>query len=108
MFPDETGNISDTNHIQRLWNSFRKQHGIKKCFQNFGAVALGCAVVIFANQCQTILQHFVVGAIQAVPDLKQSFITAIAVVDTFFLSYAFITYVFAYFGKNTKVQDMEK
>ena len=29
MFPDETGNISDTNHIQRLWNSFRKQHGIK-------------------------------------------------------------------------------
>lgn len=28
LFPDEHGNITDTNHLQRLWNSYRKQHKI--------------------------------------------------------------------------------
>lgn len=65
-----------------------------------GALLAGkiCTTVLFLSLIILVLM----------PDLKQSFITAIAVVDTFFLSYAFITYVFAYFGKNTKVQDMEK
>ena len=29
LFPDERGGMSDTNHIQRLWNSYRKQHSIQ-------------------------------------------------------------------------------
>ncbi len=28
LFPDERGGMSDTNHIQRLWDSYRRQHGI--------------------------------------------------------------------------------
>lgn len=65
-----------------------------------GALLAGkiCTTVLFVSLIILVLM----------PDLKQSFITVIAVVDTIFLSYAFITYVFAYFGKNTKVQDMEK
>ena len=29
LFPDESGNVTDTNHLQRLWNSYRRQHGIQ-------------------------------------------------------------------------------
>lgn len=42
------------------------------------------------------------------PDLDESIINAIALIDTGFLTWSFISYILAYFGKNTKVQDLEK
>lgn len=42
-----------------------------------------------------------------IPTLSIRIITVIATIDLLFLSYSFITYIFAYYGKNTKVQDME-
>ena len=42
------------------------------------------------------------------PDLRPEIVNTIALMDTAFLSYSFVTYVFAYFGKNVKVQDMEE
>lgn len=41
------------------------------------------------------------------PNLSQTFVTSVAFIDLLFLSYSFITYIFAYFGKHTKVQDMD-
>lgn len=42
------------------------------------------------------------------PNLKQEIVNTIAIIDTAFLSLAFISYVFAYYGKNAKVQDLEQ
>ena len=42
------------------------------------------------------------------PDLRPEIVNTIALMDTAFLSYSFVAYVFAYFGKNVKVQDMEE
>lgn len=65
-----------------------------------GALLAGkvCTTVLFISLIVLVLM----------PDLNQAVITTIAVVDTIFLSYAFITYIFAYFGKNRKIQDMER
>lgn len=42
-----------------------------------------------------------------IPTLSVKIITLIATIDLLFLSYAFVSYIFAYYGRNTKVQDME-
>lgn len=42
-----------------------------------------------------------------IPDLDETVVNVIAAVDFVFLTYAFISYIFAYFGKNAKVQDMD-
>ena len=65
-----------------------------------GALLAGkvCTTVLFLSLIVLVL----------LPDLRPEIVNAIALMDTAFLSYSFVTYVFAYFGKNVKVQDMEE
>ena len=46
-------------------------------------------------------------ALVFLPNLKEKIVDIIAVVDTMFLFYAFIHYYFAYFGKHTKIQNLD-
>lgn len=64
-----------------------------------GALLAGkvCTTVFFISLILLVLM----------PNLSQTFVTVVAFTDLLFLSYSFITYIFAYFGKHTKVQDME-
>ena len=64
-----------------------------------GALPAGkvCTTVLFISL--TVLVFF--------PEMKQEFVDLIAIIDTVFLAYAFIHYIFAYFGKNTKVQSLD-
>ena len=65
-----------------------------------GALMAGkiCTTVLFLSLIILVLM----------PDLKQEIVNAIALTDTVFLSYSFVNYIFAYFGKNAKVQDMDE
>lgn len=65
-----------------------------------GALMAGkvCTTVLFVSLIVLVLM----------PDLKSWIVVLIATVDFAFLSFAFVTYIFAYFGKNTKVQDLEE
>ena len=65
-----------------------------------GALMAGkvCTTVLFLSLIVLVLM----------PDLKSWIVVLIATVDFAFLSFAFVTYIFAYFGKNTKVQDLEE
>lgn len=64
-----------------------------------GALPAGkvCTTVLFISL--TVLVFF--------PEMKQEFVDLIAIIDTIFLAHAFIHYIFAYFGKNTKVQSLD-
>lgn len=65
-----------------------------------GALMAGkvCTTVLFLSLIVLVLM----------PDLKQEIVNAIAITDTAFLSISFVNYIFAYFGKNAKVQDLEE
>lgn len=65
-----------------------------------GALMAGkiCTTVLFVSLIILVL----------FPDLKQEIVDAIAIADTAFLSYSFLNYFFAYFGKNVKVQDLDQ
>lgn len=65
-----------------------------------GALIAGkvCTTILFISLILLVLM----------PDLDESIINAIALIDTGFLTWSFISYILAYFGKNTKVQDLEK
>lgn len=41
------------------------------------------------------------------PELKAMIVDMIAIVDLTFLSYAFVAYILAFFGKNPRLQDLE-
>ena len=56
--------------------------------------------------CTTILFVSLI-ALVLFPGLPHSAVAVIALVDTGFLIFSFISYILAYFGKNTKVQDMD-
>lgn len=56
--------------------------------------------------CTTILFISLI-ALVLFPNMNPRFVDAIAAVDTVFLVISFISYIFAYFGKNTKVQDLK-
>ena len=64
-----------------------------------GALIAGkvCTTVLFISLILLVLM----------PDLDVKIINAIALMDTVFLSWSFISYILAYFGKNRKVQDLE-
>lgn len=64
-----------------------------------GALLIGkvCTTVLFVSLIALVL----------FPGLPHSAVTAIALVDTGFLVFSFISYIQAYFGKNIKVQDMD-
>ena len=57
--------------------------------------------------CTTILFISLI-ALVLFPTMSPKLVDAIAMVDALFLFISFISYILAYFGKNTKVQDMEK
>lgn len=63
-----------------------------------GALMAGkiCTTVLFVSLIILVL----------FPQMPSHWITAIAVIDTFFLVFSFIRYIFAYFGKHTMVQDL--
>lgn len=65
-----------------------------------GALIAGkvCTTILFISLILLVLM----------PDLDESIINAIALIDTGFLTWSFISYILAYFGKNMKVQDLEK
>lgn len=65
-----------------------------------GALMAGkvCTTILFLSLIVLVLM----------PDLNQNMVNIIAITDFGFLTYAFIGYIFAYYGKNTKVQDLEE
>lgn len=67
-----------------------------------GKVLSGALVV--GKICTTVLFTSLITLVMF-PYLKQSTINIIAVTDIVFLSIAFISYIFAFFGRNAKVQD---
>lgn len=65
-----------------------------------GALFVGkiCTTVLFASLITLVM----------FPHLKQRTISIISIVDLLFLSVTFISYIFAFFGKNAKVQDFKR
>lgn len=62
---------------------------------------------LFAGKiCTTILFVSLI-ALVLFPTMDPIWVDFIALVDSVFLAISFVSYFFAYFGKNTKVQDME-
>ena len=64
-----------------------------------GALMAGkvCTTVLFVSLIALVL----------FPDVNPAIVDAIAIVDGIFLIVSFISYILAYFGKETKVQDLE-
>lgn len=64
-----------------------------------GALIAGkvCTTVLFVSLILLVL----------LPNLDAKIITTIALIDTVFLTWSFIAYIFAYLGKHRKVQDLE-
>ena len=62
-----------------------------------GALMAGkvCTTILFVSLIVLVL----------LPDLKPGIVNAIAAIDTAFLFISFINYIFAYYGKNSKIQD---
>ena len=62
-----------------------------------GALMAGkvCTTILFVSLIVLVL----------LPDLKPGIVNAIAAIDTVFLFISFINYIFAYYGKNSKIQD---
>lgn len=56
-----------------------------------------CTCVLFVSLILLVL----------LPDLHIRIINAIAIVDILFLSYAFISYILAFFGNHPKIQDLD-
>lgn len=56
--------------------------------------------------CTTILFISLI-ALVLFPDMNPIAVDAIALIDAVFLGISFVNYILAYFGKNTKVQDLE-
>lgn len=65
-----------------------------------GALMAGkvCTTVLFISLILLVL----------FPQLSETVVNSIALIDTGFLLFSFVCYVLAYFGKNTKVQDLEE
>jgi len=64
-----------------------------------GALIAGkiCTTVLFISLILLVL----------LPNLNLQIVNIIAIIDALLLSYAFISYALAFFGKNTKLQDFE-
>lgn len=65
-----------------------------------GALMAGkiCTTVLFVSLTALVL----------FPELPSGVVNGIAILDGCFLLFSFINYILAYFGKNTKVQDLNK
>lgn len=64
-----------------------------------GAIVQGkiCTTVLFVSFIVMVL----------IPEMDLWIANTIATIDAIFLAYAFISYIFAFFGKNSKVEDFE-
>jgi hypothetical protein len=64
-----------------------------------GAILPGkiCTTVLFVSFIVMVL----------IPEMDLWIANTIATIDAIFLAYAFISYIFAFFGKNSKVEDFE-
>lgn len=64
-----------------------------------GALLAGkiCTTVLFVSLILLVLM----------PELSETVVNAIAIIDFLFLAISFISYILAYYGKHTKVQDMD-
>lgn len=85
---------------------------IKEFFQLFAVIinyqkgkALDGALMA-GKLCTTVLFLSLI-ALVLFPDLSPAIVNAIAVLDALFLTFAFISYNLAFFGKHAKVQDIE-
>ena len=65
-----------------------------------GALMAGkiCTTILFVSLIVLVL----------LPDLSRNAVNAIAFIDFVFLSYSFVNYIFAYYGKNAKIQDLNE
>lgn len=63
-----------------------------------GALLAGkiCTTILFVSLILLVLM----------PNLKASIVNTIALVDTCFLTWSFVAYILAYFGKNRKIEDL--
>ena len=76
------------------WVNFRKGKALN------GALMSGkvCTTVLFISLILLVL----------FPQLDPATVTGIALTDMLFMSIAFVQYIFAFFGKHAKVQDLEQ
>lgn len=65
-----------------------------------GAILAGkiCTTVLFSSFTLLVF----------IPNMPEGIVDAIAVIDSIFLLFAFVQYIFAFFGKYARVQDIEK
>lgn len=84
----------------------------KELFQAIAASIMFCrgkalpGAILPGKICTTVLfLSFIVMVL--VPEMDLWIANTIATVDAIFLAYAFISYIFAFFGKNSKVEDFE-
>ena len=62
---------------------------------------------LFSGKICTTVLFFSLILLVLLPDLSQTAVIVIEIVDTVFLIYAFVNYILAYYGKNKKVEDLE-
>lgn len=62
---------------------------------------------LFAGKICTTVLFISLILLVLLPDLNLQIVNSIALIDTAFLSYSFISYALAFFGKNTKLQNFE-
>ena len=86
--------------IKELFQGIAGLVNLKKGKMLPGALIAGkiCTTILFISLILLVL----------IPDLDARIIDTIALVDTVFLTWSFISYIFAYFGKNRKVQDLDQ
>lgn len=63
---------------------------------------------LLAGKVCTAVLFFSLITLVIFPNLSRGFVAAIAAIDTVSLLISFVCYIFAYFGKNVKVQDLEE
>ena len=85
---------------------------VKECFQltaglvNLRRKKMLPGALLAGKICTTVLFVSLI-LLVLIPTLPRNAVTAIAIIDSVFLTVSFISYIFAYFGKRKKIQDME-
>ena len=85
---------------------------VKESFQLIAMIVSFChgkvlPGALFAGKICTTVLFISLILLVLLPDLKLQIVNSIALIDTAFLSYSFISYALAFFGKNTKLQNFE-
>ena len=86
--------------IKEFFQLFAALINLRKGKMLDGALMSGkiCTTVLFVSLIVLVL----------FPELNENVVNGIALTDTVFLSVAFVQYIFAFFGKHAKVQDLDK